>query len=64
MADPRIPGKYIPGIRESLPHTSPGHPKPHIDIDFNPGRLPGQPPLPFPKIHVPVKGPGPSRPGG
>jgi len=61
MADPKIPGKYIPGIRVHNPHRSPGHPELHIDIDFNQGRLPGQLPLPYPKIHVPVKGPTPGR---
>lgn len=54
----KIPGKYIPGITESNPHSSGSHPEWHIDIDFNQGRLPGQLPLPYPKIHVPVKGPG------
>jgi hypothetical protein len=55
MSDPnqpdRVPDKYRPGIRESDVHTSKQHPDPHRDIDFNQGRLPGQLPLPFPKIH-------------
>lgn len=45
-----------PGIRVSNPHESPNHGV-HRDITFDPGRLPGQVPLPFPKLHEPVRGP-------
>lgn len=56
MADNKgIPGKYIPGIQVSNPHTSKTHPEPHVDVTFNQGRLPGQLPLPFDKIHIPAK---------
>jgi hypothetical protein len=51
----KIPDKYVPGIKVSDPHTSKAHPFEHQDITFDQGRLPGQLPLPFPKIHVPVK---------
>ncbi len=33
-----IPGKYVPGIVTSDPHTSRSHPEPHVDIDFNRGK--------------------------
>ena len=65
MSDPRIPdisGKYVPGIQESLPHTSEENPYLHTDLIFNQGKLPGQLPLPFEKIHQPVDDPGPSWP--
>ena len=62
MPDPRIPGKYTPGIRTSRPHESSDHPETHVDIEFIPGRIPGQLPLPYPKIHVPV--PGSGKPSG
>jgi hypothetical protein len=54
-----LPGKYYPGIVVSEPHTSAAHPELHRDIEFNQGRLPGQLPLPFPKIHFPVPPEGP-----
>lgn len=53
--DVKIPGKYIPGIVVSEPHTSDwNRNRLHVDVEFQQGRLPGQLPLPFPKIHVPV----------
>jgi hypothetical protein len=56
--------KYQPGIKVTNPHVSPGHPYPHRDVIFDPGRLPGQLPLPYPKLHEPFPGPfQPPKPG-
>lgn len=57
-----IPDKYIPGIKVSEPHTSRKHPEVHVDIEFEQGRLPGQLPLPFPKLHQPWVDSGPCQP--
>jgi hypothetical protein len=45
-----------PGMKDSWPHTSPGMGW-HRDTAFDQGRLPGQLPIPFPKIHTPITGP-------
>ncbi len=50
---PNIPDKYLPGIKVSEPHISEEHPYPHLDMTFEQGRLSGQLPLPFGKIHMP-----------
>ena len=49
-------GDWKPGINVSGPHFSEGSGM-HRDVTFEQGRLPGQLPIPFGKIHEPVNNP-------
>lgn len=50
--------RYEPGIKVGQPHTSEwGGGREHRDVGFERGRLPGQLPIPFPKIHEPTQQP-------